>query len=212
MPQRESPIEHSWPQKPPKYWSISGARPGRPSSTEARGVKVSVKHEQWSIGQGLVGGLRRRLVSVSILVSSSNANRESAMHHRFAAGRTPSCLTGDVNLSHNCSFYLQSLESLRIWPHLHIAQRLASRHLSFVASCPLVLCLICLMESLPPTFPVVAGHSSKAPPSPNSTLPTLQTSFSSSCSSLLKPKPPAPPSASLLSRACPPNLNATRLK
>lgn len=49
-------------------------------------------------------------------------------------------------------------------------------------------------------------------PSPTSTLPTLQTSLSSSTSSALNPNPPLPPSASLLSLACPPSLNATLLK
>lgn len=49
-----------------------------------------------------------------------------------------------------------------------------------------------------------------------STLPTPQTSLSSSASSLLNPKTPsplpAPPSASFLSLAWAPNLNATLLK
>jgi hypothetical protein len=56
-----------------------------------------------------------------------------------------------------------------------------------------------------------SSHSSKAT-SPRSTFPTLQISRSSSTSSFDNPKPPCPPSASFLSRAVFPSLNATRLK
>jgi hypothetical protein len=57
----------------------------------------------------------------------------------------------------------------------------------------------------------LSSHSSKAA-SPRSTFPTLQISRSSSTSSFDNPNPPCPPSASFLSLAVFPSLNATRLK